>query len=134
MILTDKICTLSQKQIQVLNNSLFESCKMIMGQNKKVRVKTTARKSSRVMGYYDPETKDICMYRTNIDTVNEYVKTFIHEWQHSLQKKLKKKYARYDYKYGYKNNPYEIEARNSEKIYKSTVWKYAKLLIADEIC
>jgi hypothetical protein len=43
-----------------------------------------------------------------------------------MQKKLKKNYLKMYYKYGYHKNPFEVEARENEKIYKSVVWKYTK--------
>jgi hypothetical protein len=32
-----------------------------------------------------------------------------------------------EFKWGYRNNPFEVEARENEKIYKSIVWKIVKL-------
>jgi hypothetical protein len=132
MILTTKIQDLQDRELKLLVSALIESCSLVMGKKSEVGVKISNRKTGRVLGYFDPITKNICLYRKSITTVNEFVKVFIHEWQHSLQKKLKKKYSKFDYKYGYRKNPFEVEAQ-SEKIYKSLVWKMTKTFINDLI-
>ena len=43
-------------------------------------------------------------------------KTILHEWTHAQQ--TFRWYNHYQIKYGYKNNPYEIEARENEKLVK----------------
>jgi hypothetical protein len=43
-------------------------------------------------------------------------KTILHEWTHAQQ--TFRWYNHYQMKYGYKNNPYEIEARENEKLVK----------------
>jgi len=131
MILTTKISDLSTKQIKLLNTCLEQACTDIMGKRQNINLKISVRKTSNTLGYYDPDTKIICIYKKNIKNINEWVKVFIHEWQHSLQKKLKRKYAKYDYKFGYRKNPFEIEARESEKLFKSIVWSFTKHLLKD---
>jgi hypothetical protein len=36
-------------------------------------------------------------------------------------------------KYGYNYNPFEVEARNNEKLYKSEVWKITKSIMKNGI-
>ncbi len=43
-------------------------------------------------------------------------KTILHEWTHAQQ--TFRWYNQYQLKYGYKNNPYEIQARENEKLVK----------------
>ena len=43
-------------------------------------------------------------------------KTLLHEWTHAQQ--TFRWYNHYNVKYGYKNNPYELEARENEKLVK----------------
>jgi hypothetical protein len=43
-------------------------------------------------------------------------KTILHEWTHAQQ--TFRWYNHYQMKYGYKNNPYEITARENEKLVK----------------
>ena len=43
-------------------------------------------------------------------------KTILHEWTHAQQ--TFRWYNHYQMKYGYKNNPYEIQARDNEKLVK----------------
>jgi hypothetical protein len=75
---------------------------------------------------YCPENHIISIIRNNVNNVDKYVQIYIHEWTHSLQKGIKKNYAKMDYKYGYYNNPYEIEARENEKLFKPIIWKIVK--------
>jgi len=62
-----------------------------------------------------------------IKDIDSYVRVFIHEWTHSLQKGIKKNYIKLEEKYGYWYNPYEVEARQSEKEFKSVIWKLTKM-------
>ena len=43
-------------------------------------------------------------------------KTILHEWTHAQQ--TYRWYNHYQLKYGYKNNPYELQARENEKLVK----------------
>jgi len=43
-------------------------------------------------------------------------KTLLHEWTHAQQSY--RWYREYELKYGYKNNPYEMQARENEKLVK----------------
>ena len=43
-------------------------------------------------------------------------KTILHEWTHAQQ--TFRWYNHYNLKYGYKNNPYEVAARENEKLVK----------------
>lgn len=131
MILTTNISDLSAKQIKLLNTCLQQACTDIMGNRPGVQVKVSVRKPEGLLGFYDPYTKKMCLYKKNIKNINEWVKVFIHEWQHSLQKKLKRQYSKYDHKFGYRKNPFEVEARQSEKLFKSIVWSLTKHLIKE---
>ena len=126
MILKRKINTLSRSELLKLNRGLKESCGLLFGDSG-IEVRTYNRTQNLNVAYYDPSIKRITINRGMISDINSYVKTFIHEWIHSRQKKLQKNYLKYEKKYGYWHNPYEVEARQAEKEYKSVIWKMTKM-------
>ena len=129
MILKKEVSTLSRSELLYLNRFLKKTCQEIIGYtNPDIR---TFKDSISFLGLYDPKYHKIYIYRNNLKTIDDYVKVFIHEWTHSLQKKLEKYYLAMNLKWGYKDNPYEIEARKNEEIYKSTVWKIVKLRLKE---
>jgi len=126
MVLKQKISELNRSQLLLLNRYLREACSNLIGKsNPQVRTYVKDNNHS-YYGQYDPELHRLIIYRNYTDTVDKYITVFIHEWTHSMQKKLKKNYFKMDHKYGYHKNPFEVEARQNEKIYKSIVWKYTK--------
>ena len=129
MILQKNIDQLTRSELLCLNKALKIACNDIIGCNPKVIVRTYNKSSDYCFAFYDYDDCSIRIFRKGIKNVDEYVKIFIHEWTHSLQKGLKSKYLKMNKKYGYWKNPFEVEARLNEKIYKSIIWKYAKSLI-----
>jgi len=126
MILKKEVSTLSRSELLYLNRFLKKTCQEIIGHTNP-DIRTFNKDNNNFLGLYDPEYHRICIYRNNLKTIDDYVKVFIHEWTHSLQKKLEKYYLAMEFKWGYRNNPFEVEARENEKIYKSIVWKIVKL-------
>lgn len=128
MTLKTDINSISRSQLLKLNKALSIACTDRMGtSNPKIR--TTNRTSSYYMGYYDIAENTIVIYRGMLDNIEEYVKVFIHEWTHSRQPKILAEYDKADAKYGYRNNPFEVEARQCEKEYKSEIWKQVKKMM-----
>lgn len=126
MNLKTPIETLTRSELLRLNNSLKNVCELILGKNSKVIIRTFNKSNHNCYAYYDYDDCSIRIFRKDIKTIDSYVKIFIHEWTHSLQKGLKRKYSSMSAKYGYWNNPYEIEARENEVLFKSLVWKLVK--------
>lgn len=120
---------LTQGELISLNHSLKISCQYFIGKNKKVSVRTYKRSNLKFLGLFDTESDMISIYRGDIPTVGRYVEIFIHEWVHSIQRGLKRNYSKMNKEYGYWNNPYEVEAREGEKFFKSDVWKLTKKLM-----
>lgn len=128
MTLRKHINELSRSELLKLNRTLKNVCEYVIGKKGKVSIRTYNTENNRLHGQYDYNTKTIKMWRNGL-TLNKYIEIFIHEWTHSLQTGLKRNYSKMDKKYGYRNNPYEVEARLNEKIYKSIVWKITKDLM-----
>jgi hypothetical protein len=117
---------LNRSELLRLNSALKNVCELILGKKNGIIIRTYNKSNNNHFAYYDYNDCSIRIFRKDIKTVDFYVKVFIHEWTHSLQKGLKRKYSLMVSKYGYWNNPYEIEARENEKLFKSIVWKMVK--------
>ena len=128
MTLKTDIKTISRSQLLKLNKALTIACAKLMGSSSP-KIRTTNRSSNLYLGFYDSDENLIMIYRGMLKTVDHYVKIFIHEWTHSRQTKLSTHYDRATTKDGYYYNPFEIEARQSEKEFKSEVWKQVKKLM-----
>ena len=74
-------------------------------------------------GYYDWE-KTIWINLAQCKRMIAVQKTLLHEWTHAQQSYRWWRY--YDLQYGYKNNPYEIQARENEKLVKRAYRKRTK--------
>ena len=126
MTLNQKISELDRSQLLLINRYLKEACSLIIGHSS-AEVRTYIKdKDYPFYGQFDPYLNRIMIFRSETETLDKYIKVFIHEWTHSIQKKLKKNYLKMDSKYGYSKNPFEVEARENEKIFKSIIWKYTK--------
>lgn len=128
MTLKTTVNSLDRKDLLRLNKALRKSCSIHIGENRSVNVRTNNR-PSKIMGSFIADDNTIEIFRSEVSDINKYVETFIHEWTHSKQLGLKKNYNKLNKKLGYDNNPYEIEARNNEKIFRSKVWKTVKSIL-----
>lgn len=129
MILKTEISTLTRSELIRLNQALKEACGKIIGKNKTLTVRTHKGGDSSLYGHYDYEDNLITIYRGSTKNIDKYIQIFIHEWTHSRQKGINRRYNKMDEEYGYWNNPYEVEARAAEKLYKSAVWKKVKYIL-----
>ena len=121
------IQSLSKKELKVLNECLLEACSKYMGKKKGIKVRMIGR-GNKYFGMYDYTSKTIKIYKKSCSGVLGYVRTFVHEYAHAKQRGLGKYYTAYHFKYGYWNNPYEVDARDKESLYRSDIWKEAKRL------
>ena len=121
------IKNLSKKEMKVLNESLVEACALYMGKKKGLSVRMIGR-GKKYFGLYDYDTNEIKIYKKSCSGMLGYVKTFVHEYAHAKQKGLAKNYTAYHFKYGYWNNPYEVDARSKEKMFRPEIWKETKRL------
>lgn len=79
------------------------------------------------MGEYRYWDNEIIIYYNNTPTIQDFIRTIIHEWQHQLQPMSR--YDSYDTEYGYENNPLEIDAEAVEKKYYKQLWMDIKPII-----
>jgi hypothetical protein len=76
-----------------------------------------------IQGWFDPNDNSIVLILENIDSVGEAIKTILHEYRHYLQcPSWIQRY--YNMGYTYDNHPYEIQALESEELWR----KYYKQL------
>lgn len=75
-------------------------------------------KDPNAKGVFDFDDNEIVVYWKNMDTVEELVRTVVHEYQHYLQSP--RWFARY-YTMGhtYESHPYEVKAYAEEENWKS---------------
>lgn len=132
MTLKTPLESISRSELLLLNKSLRYACSERMGRNS-TKIRTYKHNNPVKYGQYDYNTDIISIFRGSISDIDQYVKIFIHEWTHSLQKGLKRRYSKMNDKYGYNYNPFEVEARNNEKLYKSEVWKITKSIMKNGI-
>ena len=81
--------------------------------------------NAEAMGMFNPKFNKLIVFHNNNDTVMEMVQTTIHEYTHYLQP-IAKYYNFFNKNYGYKDNPFEVQAFNNEKIYYKECWKSIK--------
>jgi len=124
--------SLSKKEMKVLNESLIEACALYMGKKKGLKVRMIGR-GSKYFGQYDYEDNVIKIWKKSCSGMLGYVRTFVHEYAHAKQKGLAKNYTAYYVEYGYWNNPYEVDARQKEKMYRPEIWKEAKKLYKQKL-
>ena len=74
-------------------------------------------------GQYDPSNNCIEIYPDECRTLGQYTSTLIHEYTHYLQP-VRTKYIPALITHGYWNNPFEVEARMTEK-------KFNRYLLSD---
>lgn len=134
MILKTKIQELERSELLKLNRCLKQACDEIVAKNRSVSIRTTSKRGymiddMEVQGQFCYKYNKIEMFRGSIEDIDGYLKVFIHEWTHSCQKGLSRKYHKMNSTFGYSNNPFEVEARRSEVIFKSRVWKRVKELM-----
>lgn len=127
LTLKTDIQSLSKKELKVLNECLLEACSKYMGKKKGLKVRMIGR-GKKYFGLYDYKSKTIKIYKKSCSGMLGYVRTFVHEYAHSRQKGLGRYYTSYHFKYGYWNNPYEIDAREKEAMYRPLIWKEVKKL------
>jgi hypothetical protein len=126
MILRKEISTLTRSELLKLNRGLKQACSILLGESNP-EIRTINKLNEINLAHYDPHLNRITIYRPMVKDIDAYVKVFIHEWTHSLQKGIKRNYSKLEEKYGYWYNPYEVEARQSEKEFKSVIWKLTKM-------
>ena len=80
-------------------------------------------------GFYDPDDNEIRIFTKRNKTLDEFIKTFIHEYTHYLQP-CKTQYTKLLDTYGYENHPFEIEAYANEDKYFKQAYKEVKRLLS----
>lgn len=115
----DKVSDLTKKELHTFIQGLYKLCVDNLGVNNRKRTKLTCDLeyiSSKNYGWYCPTDNKVIISIYNCKTIGQLTSAFIHEYTHSLQPCLTK-YNKLYKSHGYNNHPFEIEARENEKIY-----------------
>lgn len=82
------------------------------------------RSENQVYGEYCYNNNWLTINIRQCINIKDIVSTTIHEYTHFLQKL--DDYAKKTKEVGYNDNPYEVEARENEKLYTTKCWKQIK--------
>lgn len=125
-LLKTKLDELDEKDFELINQYLLNSCKLFMGKKKFNPKITLMYSDSKNFGEYVFSTKELKIWVNTCKTLKEYITTFIHEYTHHTQKYLTQKYKPSEKDEDHLKNPFEIEAYTNEKRYLSLVWNGIK--------
>lgn len=125
MIYTMRSVLRSRRDVLRIGKQIEKWCRSNMGINgrKKYDPIITYYKSldeDEDMGEYRYWDNEIIIYYNNCRTVENLIRTIIHEWQHQLQPMGK--YERMLDDVGYEEHPFELEAEEAEDKYYKQVW------------
>ena len=118
--------SLSLSDLRLIAKETINFCVQTMGTRKRKPippVSITGCGRSKNYGLYNFKHNRIVINRYHCEDVKLFIRTIIHEYTHYMQDVTK--YHSLYKKFGYNRHPYEIEARNSEKLY-SPCWKQIK--------
>ena len=118
--------TLTKKQLKKVLQFCADWCYENMGVNNRKRSDLTysfGKEKDGFYGFYCPIDNHIHVCLGECKTVGRLTSTFIHEYTHYLQP-VRTKYVPALVKHGYWNNPFEVEARMTEK-------KFNRYLLSD---
>lgn len=121
----------SRRDVLRIGRQVEKWCRSNMGINgrKKWDVAVTYYKSldeDDDMGEYRYWDNEIIIYYNNCGSVENLIRTILHEWKHQLQPMSK--YERMLDEHGYEEHPFEKEAEAAEEKYKE-VWMSIKPFI-----
>ena len=126
MRITDKCHKYTTPELRLLGIHTIDVCRKVIGHgNKPVPKFKINNRLSNSYGCYDYDYT-ITINPSNCGTINMFVRTIIHEYTHHIQKGLKRNYTSSVKRDGYYDSPFEVEARENEKKYKSVIWKEFK--------
>lgn len=90
------------------------------------KVSIVRRPNDKYYGFFDCSKNTIVLNTSYCGNVKLFIQTLLHEYTHYLQNMTT--YIQLYKKVGYEKHPYEIESRNSEKLY-SEAFKQIKPLL-----
>lgn len=131
MIYTMRSELRSRRDVLRIGRQVEKWCRSNMGINgrKKFDVAISYYKSledDEDMGEYRYWDNEIIIYYNNCGSVENLIRTILHEWQHQLQPMSK--YDKLLDEVGYNDHPFEKEAEEAEEKYKD-VWMSIKPFI-----
>lgn len=123
------VSSLSKREMNKIVKLTMEYCETNLGVNSRKELPTVVLAKnphdSVYYGEYCPTYNEIRVFVDEIATLGSVTATLIHEYTHYLQP-IASKYYKMLAQYGYQNHPFEIEARNNEKIYNRRVLHYIR--------
>lgn len=120
------ITSLGREEAVRIANIALRWCKRELGVNKRKKyapVWSIIKGYDTDVGEYDADENCVYVYWDNCDSVEELIRTCIHEWTHQNQP-IKTKYFKYPGSYS--RNPYERAARYAEDKHYKACFNYIK--------
>ena len=129
-----KLKDISKTDIINIVDIMSEFCAREIGVNRRKKrelifnIEKKDPTNPKVYGYHDHDDNEIYIFKKRNKTLDNFIKTFIHEYTHYLQP-CKTHYQRLLEKHGYEKHPYEIEAFGNEDRYFKLAYKEVKKLL-----
>ena len=124
-----RISSLSKKELKQVIYYTVWYCRYELGENPRRPVPNVATiknyHDSCYYGEYCPTDNQISVFTDEIRTIGQLTSTIIHEYTHYMQP-IVSKYYKLLKEYGYDNHPFEIEARNNERIHNRRALNYIR--------
>ena len=127
---TTSMRDLSNKEVKKIVKLTLRYCEQNLGVNRRKSTPLSLVMCDNpydecYLGEYDPVDNQINIFTDEIGSLGALTSTIVHEYTHYLQPILTK-YAKMLDEYGYDKHPYEVEARDNERIHNRRVLAYIR--------
>ena len=124
-----ELSTMTKKEIKRCVYLTVWYCRYELGVNKRRPVPQVklipVQGDTYYYGQYDPSDNEIHVFTDEVRTLGQLTSTIIHEYTHYLQP-IVSKYYKLLKEHGYDNHPFEIEARENERVHNRRVLHYLR--------
>jgi len=124
-----ELSTMTKKEINRVVYLTVWYCRHVLGENRRrpiPKVKVGINKNDNgYYGEYCPVDNEIRVFTDEVRTLGTLTSVIIHEYTHYLQP-IASKYYKLLKEHGYDNHPFEIEARNNERVHNRRALHYLR--------
>lgn len=124
-----ELSTMTKKEIDRCIYLAVWYCRYTLGENPRrpiPKVKLLpVQEGTRYYGQYDPNVNEIHVFTDEVHTLGMVTSVILHEYTHYLQP-IKSKYYKLLKEHGYDNHPFEIEARENERVHNRRILHYLR--------
>lgn len=124
-----KLSSLSKKELKKVIWLTIWYCRYELGTNPRRIVPNVVLQDNYhdeiYYGEYEPTDNEIVVFINELKTLGQLTSVIVHEYTHYLQP-IVSKYYKLLKEHGYKNHPFEIEARENERVHNRRVLNYLR--------